>query len=122
MTIVIVMLHFAPFFLKMTFFTLIQFLSLSYSTIVRPFESCKDNIIEIMNDLIFFVFSMTLTICDEIYPEWVESSLVIVLSINSMLISVVQIIDFLFQLFQRLRKCLKKRKNRYKTEPKKSTL
>ena len=91
------------------FFCIVQFTALLYSAIIRPFNEPKDNIIEIMNEAIFTILSITVTICNEksMWFNGLEKILLYTLMINGLLISLVEIIDLLINF---VRKCKEKRK------------
>ena len=77
----------------------------------RPFESTKDNIIEIMNEVVFSIFCIILTICnrESMWFKGLPGILIYSLMINGFVISFIVITDFIITL---RRKCKEKAKVR----------
>ena len=97
---------------KLTLFNLLQFLSLLYVIIIRPFDSVKDNILEILNDTLFFWFSLMISILKN-ESQWNTSLSNLVLSIimvNGLAIGGIILIDiFVKTALSIIKKCKKKK-------------
>ena len=78
-------------------FTIIQIAALTFSIIFRPFTEAKNNIIEIMNEAIFSVLCVFVTICNDpkIWFAELTNILIYALTINGSMISVVLIADLI---------------------------
>jgi hypothetical protein len=88
-----------------------QMTSLCYSGVVRPFEDVKDNLIEIVNDLMF-AFFLAFNILNHSEETWsyAESMVLIyAMSLNHMILALIIYIDFAKQICMKIKKCKAKK-------------
>ena len=97
------------------FFTIVQIAALTFSIIYRPFSEAKNNIIEIMNEAIFSVLCVFVTICNDpkIWFSELTNILIYALTINGSMISVVLTVDLIINCVQ---KCRKRRRRKRETD------
>jgi hypothetical protein len=84
---------------------------LAYTIIVMPFDSKKDNIIEVMNECIFVTLCLIVTVCNS-ESSWfggLPNILILALMINGFLISLVIMVDAIIGWVQH---CKKKRREK----------
>ena len=78
-------------------FTSIQLASAIFTIIVKPFDSAKDNIIEILNEAIFLILCIIITICND-ESFWFPSLSHVLISImlaNNVIINVIVITEII---------------------------
>ena len=94
-----------------------QLCFLFYVVIIRPNEKVKDNIIEVMNDLVFCTI-IILHMVWQSKPDWTDVRVQVVLFImmgSGILVGVIVMLEFLRELFKKILEVLhigKKNKNR----------
>ena len=90
-------------------FSFIQFCAMAYFLIVRPFESQKDNLIESINEVIFFVACVLFTMSDNDGYQTFNSSIVYLMMGGG---AVATIIIYADMIIQWVKKCKAKRKSK----------
>ena len=98
-------------FLRILIFCIIQLIFALIKTVVRPFEEIKENIIEILNDWIYFcICSIILVHYDS--KDWgiFEGTVVTIMTLNSIIIMVIHIIFMVYSGILYLRKKRKQNK------------
>ena len=77
-----------------------QLTALLYCTIFRPFDEPKDNIVEILNEAIFSILCIIVTICDKksMWFSGLDKILLYTLMINGFLISIVVTVDLIIKI------------------------
>ena len=96
-------------------FTTVQIIALIFVITTRPYKEVRDNIIEIMNEIIFSILSITVTVWSD-ESMWfgiLPNILIYTLTINGLLISLVLIVDMLIGWVQKWR--LRKKISNIKT-------
>lgn len=85
------------------FFCIVQFIALTFVIVKRPFESTKDNIIEIMNEVVFSIFCIIVSVCNRksMWFKGLPGILIYSLMINGFMISFVVITDFVIGLVKK---------------------
>ena len=78
-------------------FSYVQFWALVYASIIRPFSDIKDNIIEVMNETIFLILCIIVTVWNKksMWFKGLPNILIIALMINGFMISFVLTIDLI---------------------------
>ena len=110
MASIVVFMRNANVWARIILFTFIQITVLFYTIIVRPYETIKDNLIEIINAVTFTILCLTIVICND-ESRWfnhLDSILIFSLMLVGLLIGV--IINF-YTIIDCIR-ALCKRKNR----------
>ena len=85
-----------PMYVKVVMFVIVQLVAWLYIVIVRPFNATKNNIIEVLNESIYLVLSLSLLYYNEInWWDTVTSSIVIqTLLWDSLIIALICMISF----------------------------
>ena len=102
MAFVIVFMREVNVWIRCVFFTLIQIAALVYTSIVRPFDETKDNLIEIINEITYTIICLVITICNE-ESRWfssLDSILIFSLMIVGLLIGIIINIDIIIGCIQ----------------------
>ncbi|CAI2371052.1 unnamed protein product [Moneuplotes crassus] len=75
--------------MRCTIFFIIQFLYFQYLVFNMPFESKNDNIIEVLNESVFFVLSFIIAMFQEEndWKSWMSPALIMIIMVNGFVIS-----------------------------------
>ena len=92
--------------IRCIFFSIVQFFALLYVILIRPFGSTKDNIIEILNESIFSILCVIVTVCNQksMWFKGLDNILIYTLMINGFLISFIVIIEMIATCIQKYKR------------------
>ena len=92
--------------IRCIFFSIVQFFALVYAILIRPFDSTKDNIIEILNESIFSILCIIVTVCNKksMWFKGLDNILIYTLMINGFLISFIVIIEMIATCIQKYKR------------------
>ncbi|CAI2379329.1 unnamed protein product [Moneuplotes crassus] len=97
-------------------FFVIQLLHFQYLIFNRPFESKKDNIIEVLNEAVFLTLTLIITLFQE-ESDWkkgMATVLIMIVMINGFMISFIIMVDSCISISKSIKIC-KRRQNRVET-------
>ena len=98
-----------PQIVKSSVLSTLQLCYLTFIIIVRPFSFTKDNIIGIINEVLFFILSFGLWYLNE-KKRWnkiLTSAYTWIISFNSMIILTIVVLDIIIRCIKKYKKCRK---------------
>ena len=109
-------------FLKALIFTLIQLTFVTFLILSRPFKQLQDNIIEIMNQVLYLTLASTLMYFNskKTWDSTIENIYIYIILAGPTLGTLILFFFLIKDIFQKLRKC--KKSPQKKVEPKMSNM
>ncbi|CAI2361785.1 unnamed protein product [Moneuplotes crassus] len=117
---IIVFLRPAPVLVRLILFDIVQLCGLLYAIIVRPYKHLRNNIMEILNETLFLIFCILITILNK-EQDWSSSLaniVLIVIMTNGLIIALILLVTTVKDLVKFIRKCRKKRQEKKQQESK----
>ncbi|CAI2374207.1 unnamed protein product [Moneuplotes crassus] len=97
-------------------FFVIQLLHFQYLIFNRPFKSKKDNIIEVLNEVVFLTLTLIITLFqkESDWKEGMATALIMIVMINGLMVSFIIMVDSCINISKTIKIC-KSRQNRVET-------